>query len=120
MLSKNNSSRWAKGTHSVQGGEIDDYVRSDNNGEDEQLQRQLEIYKRYVQNIDVVKLILGTEELLEILEDTLSTNLSRNEIYYLYYYLRSVPPASYSYAITKSDIPVSYTHLDVYKRQGKG
>lgn len=114
VLSKNNSSRWAKGTHSVQGGEIDDYVRSDNNGEDEQLQRQLEIYKRYVQNIDVVKLILGTEELLEILEDTLSTNLSRNEIYYLYYYLRSVPPASYSYAITKSDILSEVGHAGVY------
>lgn len=114
VFSKDNTSRWVKGTHSVRSDDINDYVRSDKNGKDEQLQRQLELYKRYVQNIDLVKLILGTEEVLEILEDTVSTNLSRNEIYYLYYYLRSVPPTSYSYAITKSDILSQVGRAGVY------
>ncbi|HRN86487.1 MAG TPA: LCP family protein [Candidatus Dojkabacteria bacterium] len=108
------SAKWQKGRHSIQSGQIMDYVRSDNDGEDKQLERQLELYKRYVQSIDVSKLILGTTEVLRIIEDEVNTNLTRNEIYYLYYFLRRVPPTSYSYAITKSDILSEVGRAGVY------
>lgn len=72
------------------------------------------LYKRYTQSIDVVKTVLGTSDVLKIIEDEVDTNLTRNELYYLYYFLRRVPPTSYSYAITKSDILSEVGRAGVY------
>lgn len=104
VTSINSSSMWGKGLHTIGSGQVIDYLKSDNNGEDEQLQRQLNLYSRYTQSIDPLKLVLGTSKIIKIISENIQTNLTRNEIYYLYYYLRSVPPASYSSAFTKSDI----------------
>ncbi|MCA9379568.1 LCP family protein [Candidatus Dojkabacteria bacterium] len=114
VYAEDSSSRWQKGRHSVQSAQIVNYIKSDSDGEDKQLERQLELYKRYVQSIDLVKVALGTQEALNILQDNISTNLSRNEIYYLYYYLRSIPPSSYNYAVTKSDILSEVGRTGVY------
>lgn len=112
---RNNSSRWGKGRHSVEGGQIIDYLKSDSDGEDNQIDRQLELYKKYIQSIDPLKLALGTREVLTIIQNNVSTNMSRNELYYLYYYLRSIPPSSYNFASTKSDILSEVGSAGVYK-----
>lgn len=110
----NNSSKWQKGRQGIRSDQLVDYMKSDNDGEDSQLERQLELYKRYTQSIDVVKTVLGTSDVLKIIEDEVDTNLTRNELYYLYYFLRRVPPTSYSYAITKSDILSEVGRAGVY------
>ena len=108
------SSKWQKGPHMVKGEQLLDYLKSDNNGKDEQLDRQLNIYSRYVQSIDPFKLLMGSQDVLSIVKEYVRTDLSRNEIYYLYYYLRTVPPSSYSSVFTKSDILTEVGQAGVY------
>ncbi len=56
----NSDSTWTSGNVEVSTEVLYDYLRSDSNGRDDQLARQLEVYKNYIQNIDKLKLLLGS------------------------------------------------------------
>lgn len=118
VVNTNNSSSWPIGKVNVSAEAVYDFVRSDSNGRDDQLTRQLEIYKNYIQNIDKLKLLLGFSDFLDIIEKNLLTNMTKIEMIRTYLFLRSVPPGSYKTVYTRSDI---LTHIgkegvyDTYK-----
>lgn len=94
--------RWEKGRGSVSPCCVYEFLQSDSNGRDDQLHRQLELYRNYTKSIDVVKTVLGLKDFMEIIESRVDTNLSKTELAVLFNYLRSVPPASYNVVYTKT------------------
>ena len=104
VASANNSSTWSSGNVKVSAGVVYDYLRSDSNGRDDQLARQLEIYKNYIQHIDKLKLLLGFSNFLDKIEKNILTNMSKTEIIRAYLFLRAIPPGSYKTVYTRSDI----------------
>lgn len=98
-----NKVTWPKGRVSIEADTFYDFLRSDSNGRDDQLRRQLDLYKRYTKSIDSVKLLLGLQDYLQILEEDVDTNLSKLELLMIVKYLSTVPPESYNISYTKSE-----------------
>lgn len=108
IVSNKEDSSWFHGKVNVPADGLYDFLRSDSNGRDDQLARQLEVYENYIQSIDKLRLLLGFSDFLDIIEKNLLTNMSKIEIIRTYWYLRSIPPGSYKTVYTRSDI---LTHI---------
>jgi len=102
-LDLRNKISWGSGEVKLDPCCLYEFLQSDSNGRDDQLQRQLGLYQSYTKNIDMVKLFLGIEDYLEIISTKVDTNLSKIELLVLFNYLKSVPPGSYNTAYTKSE-----------------
>lgn len=115
VVEDNNSSSWSRGKVKVSSGALYDYIRSDSNGRDDQLARQLEVYRSYVQSIDRLKLLLGFSDFLQLVEKNLLTNMSKFELIRTYLFIRSIPPGSYKTVYTRSDILTHVGKEGVYE-----
>jgi len=101
---QNKDAHWSKNSDGLDNCCTYEFIQSDNEGRDDQLLRQLQVYRNYTQSIDKLKLLLGIRDFIEIVEKTVDTDLSRNEIIYLSNFLRTIPPATYKTVYTGSGI----------------
>lgn len=97
----NAKKNWNKGTVKLDSSDFFEFIQSDSNGRDDQLYRQLDLYRNYVKSIGMSKVLFSMDDFLEIITTTVDTNLSKMEIMALFRYLKSVPPDTYHTAYTK-------------------
>jgi len=90
-----------EGTIKLDSTDFFEFVQSDSNGRDDQLHRQLNLYRNYTKSVSVNKILFGIDDFLEIINTTVDTNLSKMEIMALFRYLKSIPPDTYHTAYTK-------------------
>lgn len=106
---------WDKGQVRLSSCCIYEFLQADSNGRDDQLYRQLELYRGYTRSVDILKIMLDLKDVLEIIETKVDTNLSKLELLVLFNYLKSVPPASYNTVYTKSDYLNNIGKAGVYE-----
>lgn len=93
--------KWGEGTVKLDSVDFFEFIQSDNNGRDDQLYRQVELYRNYTKSVSIYKILFSMDDFLEIVNTTVDTNLSKMEIIALFRYLKSVPPDTYHTAYTK-------------------
>ena len=106
--------KWDKGNNKLSHQELYGYMSADSNGLDDKLERQLEIYKRYTKSIDYIKVILGIKEFNENIQENLTTNFSKSEIFRLFTIMRRQNVSSMRSTYTSQNVLNELGRAGVY------
>lgn len=116
VLKENSKSEWSEGSQKVMNCCVYDYLRSDSNGNDEKLLRQLNFYPDYIKSIVPWKLILGIADFAEIFNKNVSTDLDKYEILEIAYALSRTPAKDIDKVYTAEDFLINIGKIGVYNQ----
>lgn len=135
---------WGTGNAIVRGGDILEFLASNNNGRDDQLNRSANVLKKYLLNLSNIQNILNIPDILNIIreeyfytdikkeqligliidifdikESEINTSYTKSISYYSIYAVSYYPIFSVNYNILDKEVSDVFSNLNIFKEQAR-